>query len=31
MKFLAQAFMVVSCIGCVGYWLYTMATLKFLN
>lgn len=29
-KFLAQVFMVVTCIGSCGYWFYTLATLKFL-
>gem|GEM_PF-3207077 len=29
-KFLAQAFMVIVCCVSCSYWVYTVATLKFL-
>lgn len=30
LRFLARVFMVVTCIFCGCYWVYSMATLKFL-
>lgn len=31
LKLLARVFMVVTCIGSCSYWVYTLATLKFLS
>ncbi len=30
LKFLARAFMVATCVISCSYWVYTVATLKFL-